>query len=74
MGCSQTGNVLISNIHLSVDFLPFPKMEADVLVLAGDIARPAGAIELARSTHIPTLYVASNHEFYGSAPQSPMND
>ena len=57
---------LVSDIHLSVDFLPFPSMEADVLVLAGDIARPADAIEWARSTQIPTLYVAGNHEFYGS--------
>jgi predicted phosphodiesterase len=57
---------LVSDIHLSVDFLPFPKTEADVLVLAGDIARPADAMEWARSTHIPTLYVAGNHEFYGS--------
>jgi Icc-related predicted phosphoesterase len=57
---------LVSDIHLSVDFLPFPKSEADVLVLAGDIARPASAIEWARSTRILTLYVAGNHEFYGN--------
>ena len=57
---------LISDIHLSVDFLPFPKTAADVLVLTGDIARPVSAREPARSTPIPTLYVAGNHEFYGS--------
>lgn len=57
---------LVSDVHLSVDVLPFPEAEADVLVLAGDIARPASAMEWARSTRIPTLYVAGNHEFYGS--------
>ena len=46
--------------------LSFPKTRADVLVLAGDIARPASAIEWAKSTRIPTLYVAGNHVFYGS--------
>lgn len=57
---------LVSDVHLSVDALPFPESDADVLVLAGDIARPARAIEWAKHTKIPTLYVAGNHEFFGS--------
>lgn len=57
---------LVSDVHLSVGYLPFPETSVDVLVIAGDIARPARAMEWARETKRPTLYVAGNHEFYGS--------
>jgi hypothetical protein len=56
---------LVSDVHLSVAFLPFPETDADVLVLAGDIARPAQALRWAGATRLPTLYVVGNHEFYG---------
>lgn len=58
---------LLSDLHLSV--LPFepPATDADVVVLAGDIHRPAAAIEWARRWYDgrPVLFVAGNHEFYG---------
>ena len=57
---------LLSDMHLSVNAVPFPAVEADIVVLAGDIARPAKAIEWARACPVPLLYVAGNHEFYGS--------
>jgi predicted phosphodiesterase len=57
---------LLSDIHLSVNALPFPEVDADVVVLAGDISRPAAAIEWAKSCPVPIVYVAGNHEFYGS--------
>jgi hypothetical protein len=57
---------LLSDVHLSVNALPFPRVDADVVVLAGDIARPAASIEWARSCPVPIVYVAGNHEFYGS--------
>ncbi|MFJ2689844.1 metallophosphoesterase [Pseudomonas sp. NPDC087336] len=57
---------LLSDVHLSVDALPFPAVDADILILAGDISRPAAAIEWARACPVPVLYVAGNHEFYGS--------
>ncbi|BFT63015.1 metallophosphoesterase [Pseudomonas moorei] len=57
---------LLSDVHLSVNAMPFPQVEADIVVLAGDIARPAAAIEWARSCPAPIVYVAGNHEFYGS--------
>lgn len=57
---------LVSDIHLSVGFMPLPETSADVLVIAGDVARPAQAIEWAKATRLPTLYIAGNHEFYGS--------
>ncbi|MEO4014619.1 MULTISPECIES: metallophosphoesterase [Pseudomonas] len=57
---------LLSDIHLSVNALPFPDVDADLVVLAGDISRPATAIEWAKSCPVPIVYVAGNHEFYGS--------
>ncbi|MFW0758693.1 metallophosphoesterase [Pseudomonas sp. H11T01] len=57
---------LLSDIHLSVNALPFPDVDADIVVLAGDISRPAAAIEWAKSCPAPVVYVAGNHEFYGS--------
>lgn len=56
---------LLSDLHLSVQPMPPPAVDADVLVLAGDLHRPAGAIEWARQYDMPTLFVAGNHEFYG---------
>jgi len=57
---------LMSDLHLSVQAMPAPATDADVVVLAGDLHRPAGAIEWARQFRQPTLFVAGNHEFYGS--------
>lgn len=57
---------VLSDLHLSVQPIPFPAVAADVLVLAGDIARPARAMQWAQATQVPTLYVAGNHEFFGS--------
>lgn len=57
---------LMSDLHLSVQPMPVPRLDADVVVLAGDLHRPAGAIEWARQFgETPTLFVAGNHEFYG---------
>jgi len=57
---------LLSDLHLSVHAMDVPATDADVVVLAGDLHRPAGAIEWARQYRQPTLFVAGNHEFYGS--------
>ena len=56
---------LLSDLHLSVQAMPPLAVKADVLVLAGDVHRPAAAIEWARKHDLPTLFVAGNHEFYG---------
>jgi Icc-related predicted phosphoesterase len=58
---------VISDLHLSRGSLPPPSVEADLVVLAGDIARPAQAIEWATGLARPVLYVPGNHEFYGSS-------
>jgi len=40
---------------------------ADVVILAGDIARPAEAIAWARGFAKPVLCVPGNHDFYGGS-------
>jgi len=58
---------LLSDLHLSVHPLPAPALaDADVIVLAGDLGRPAAAVDWAKQFGGPTLLVAGNHEFYGS--------
>jgi predicted phosphodiesterase len=41
-----------------------PAVDADVLVLAGDIANGISAIDLFKNWPVPVLYLAGNHEFY----------
>lgn len=57
---------LLSDLHLSVHPLDAPHTDADVVVLAGDLHRPAQAMAWAQQFAQPTLFVAGNHEFYGS--------
>ena len=57
---------LLSDIHLSMGSMAFPSTEADVTVLAGDVGRPVQAISWASAAEMPCLFVAGNHEFYGS--------
>lgn len=51
-----------------------PAHEADLLVLAGDIAQGTRAIELFGDWPVPVLYVAGNHEFYGRQWQQTRSD
>ncbi|WP_416052005.1 metallophosphoesterase [Cupriavidus basilensis] len=57
---------LVSDLHLSVYPMDFPNPDVDVMILAGDIWRPREAMAWAAAATLPTLYVAGNHEFYGS--------
>lgn len=63
---------LASDLHLEMleRFFPgerliAPAKDADLLVLAGDIAQGARAVQLFAHWPVPVLYVAGNHEFYG---------
>lgn len=44
-----------------------PAHQADVLVLAGDVAQASNAIALFGDWPVPVLYVLGNHEAYGAA-------
>lgn len=56
---------ILSDLHLSKGDLPLPGENADIVILAGDIARPEPAIAWASRIAKPVLYVPGNHEFYG---------
>ncbi|NYT65575.1 metallophosphoesterase [Alcaligenaceae bacterium] len=58
---------ILSDLHLSRGGLSIPDTDADIVILAGDIARPTEAIAWARSFQQPVLYVPGNHEFYGNS-------
>lgn len=64
---------LASDLHLEFlqrnfpgERLIAPAAEASILVLAGDIANGTQAIELFNDWPVPVLYLAGNHEFYGT--------
>ncbi|MEO8542954.1 MAG: metallophosphoesterase [Betaproteobacteria bacterium] len=61
---------ILSDLHLGFADLELPFNGADLLVLAGDIARPREAIAWASTLGMPVLYVPGNHEFYGSDLQT----
>jgi len=62
---------LASDLHLEFKrprmsaLLVEPALEANLLVLAGDIDHGTAAIEAFANWPVPVLYVAGNHEFYG---------
>lgn len=58
---------VLSDLHMSVAGLERPRNDADLVVLAGDIARPREAAAWALGFDKPVLYVLGNHEFYGSS-------
>ena len=62
---------LASDLHLENIEVRFPgerlitpAADADLLVLAGDVANGKRAIELFADWPVPVLYLAGNHEFY----------
>jgi len=59
---------VLSDLHLEHAPFTVPDVDADVVVLAGDVAPGTAGIEWMRR-HLdgrPILYVAGNHEFYGN--------
>src|SRR3954452_19421772 len=58
---------IFSDLHAGLRPFDPPEVDADVLVLPGDVDVGVDGIALARewARGRPTLYVAGNHEFYG---------
>jgi Icc-related predicted phosphoesterase len=60
---------ILSDLHCEFDQYRVQTVDADVIVLAGDIDHGTKGLEWARSSfpHHPVIYVAGNHEYYGEA-------
>jgi Icc-related predicted phosphoesterase len=60
---------VISDLHVEFDDFELPEVDADAVVLAGDIGLGTAGIRLARrwSGGRPVLFVAGNHEYYRHA-------
>lgn len=58
---------ILSDLHVGFSAFDTPLSEADVVVLAGDIAPPRHAALWALRLQKPVVYVPGNHEFYGSS-------
>jgi predicted phosphodiesterase len=57
--------LILSDLHLETRPITLPAIDADMVVLAGDIDNGARGIEWARQAiGLPVLYVAGNHEYY----------
>ena len=59
---------ILSDVHLEFSMLEAPRTDADVVILAGDIAHGSKGILWARDSFPgqPIVYVPGNHEFYGA--------
>ncbi|WP_407281005.1 metallophosphoesterase family protein [Aromatoleum evansii] len=58
---------IVSDVHLGLAPCEIPDTGADLLILAGDIHRPREALSWATALKRPAIYVAGNHEYYGSS-------
>jgi len=58
---------ILSDLHLGFHTMDRPLNGSDVVVLAGDIARPREAVAWALRFKKPVLYVPGNQEFYGGS-------
>lgn len=58
---------ILSDLHLGQGAFTPPATDADLVILAGDIARPPEAVAWATQLGKPVLYVLGNHESYGSS-------
>src|SRR5262249_51817955 len=65
---------ILSDLHLGVAGMEPEPTDADVIVLAGDIARPAPACDWAQRLDKPVIYVAGNHGFYGGEVRRTLDD
>lgn len=59
---------VLSDLHLEFSDFPAPSVDADVIILAGDIGLRSSGVDWAsrRFANKKVIYVAGNHEFYGA--------
>jgi Icc-related predicted phosphoesterase len=58
---------VLSDLHLEFGPITLPRVEADLVVLAGDVHTKRNGIAWIQQTfpEIPVIYITGNHEFYG---------
>lgn len=67
---------VLSDLHIERGVGEVPAVDADVIVLAGDIGVGTRGVEWARdwAGDRPVIYVAGNHEFYGQSLPGLLDD
>ncbi|MBV1777358.1 metallophosphoesterase [Burkholderiaceae bacterium DAT-1] len=67
---------IYSDLHIEFAAFQPPKTDADVAILAGDIATGVNGLKWIKRNlpNIPVVYVVGNHEFYGSSLESTWQD
>ena len=57
---------ILSDLHREFGSTAIPKVDADLIILAGDIAVKQNAIPWLREfcAGTPTVYISGNHEYY----------
>jgi Icc-related predicted phosphoesterase len=62
---------VISDVHLEFEAYSPPKLDVDVIILAGDIDVGVSGVAWAQNTfpETPVIYVPGNHEYYNSVIQ-----
>ncbi len=59
---------LFSDLHLEMGAFDVPEIDADAVILAGDIHTGTNGLDFAASfAPMPVIYVAGNHEYYRHA-------
>lgn len=58
---------VLSDLHLEFGPITLPRVDADLVVLAGDVHTKRNGIPWIRRTfpEVPVIYIVGNHEFYG---------
>ncbi len=58
---------VLSDLHIEFADYETPSVDADLIVLAGDIGVRMSGLRYAKSLPRPVVYTAGNHEYYGAA-------
>lgn len=58
---------ILSDLHLGQGAPALPRVCSDIVVVAGDVARPPEAMAWLRHFAQPIVYVPGNHEYYGGS-------
>ena len=67
---------ILSDLHLEFELFTPPAVEADAVILAGDVSTGRNGLKWALMTFPgqPVIYVLGNHEFYGQKLQKLIED